>query len=304
MAITTVRDSDCCSCGDSSPSKFLLVAFLVFVLAGGDLARSDSLLLSSALLSPSRHGGAGIVVVVSSSWWSDPCSSASYSASFSNESPPSVCCWKRYWRLMPSPHCGVTGSRPLPLLDNSWNPPGILCYVSISSTVSCFTSNCRPVIIEGISSSHSLAIQGSTLSQLTNGRFNSLLKVLLWSNYSALMLGSVFQKWCCTAASGSKSISSGWYAITSLSVYTYGSMLHRSFSCWSYEVFTIGGVYTRMWCKRLSSIDLEILNWKMIGGSSAASSSVAEVIFLSLRSVFSISWLISSGRMADLQDLL
>ena len=148
----------------------------------------------------------------------------------------------------------------MPLLDNSGNPPGILCYVSISSTVSCFTCKCRPVIIECISSSHSLAIQGSTFSQLTNGRFNSLRKVLLRSNSSALMLGSVFQKWWCTAASGSKSISSGWYAITRLSVCTYGSMLHSSFSCWSSEVFTIGGVYTRMWCKRLSSIGLELLN--------------------------------------------
>ena len=44
-------------------------------------------------------------------------------------------------------------------------------------------------------------------------------------------------------------------------------------------------------------------SWNLRRGSSAASSSVGGAIFLSLRDVFSISCLISSGSIADLRDL-
>lgn len=57
-----------------------------------------------------------------------------------------------------------------------------------------------------------------------------------------------------------------------------------------------------MWCQTLPSFGLVILNWKIRGGSSAASSSVGDVIFLSLCSVFSTHCWIPSGSMADLSD--
>ena len=65
--MTAVSDSHSCSSGDFSRSKFLVVAFLGLVVGGGDLGRSDSLLLSSELRSPGGPGGAGVVLVVSSS---------------------------------------------------------------------------------------------------------------------------------------------------------------------------------------------------------------------------------------------
>ena len=67
VPITPVSDSHSCSSGDFSRSKFLVVAFLGLVVGGGDLGLSDSLLLSSELLSPGGPGGAGVVLVVSSS---------------------------------------------------------------------------------------------------------------------------------------------------------------------------------------------------------------------------------------------
>ena len=67
VAITPVTDSHSCSSGDFSSSKFLIVAFLGFVVGGGDLVRSDSLLLSSELLSLGGPVGAGVVLVVSCS---------------------------------------------------------------------------------------------------------------------------------------------------------------------------------------------------------------------------------------------
>ena len=94
-AITAVSDSHSFPSGDLSPSKFLLVAFLAVVLVGANLGRSDSLLLSAVLLSPLGPVGARVVLVLSSLCRSDPFSSASYSASFSTESPPSISCSKR-----------------------------------------------------------------------------------------------------------------------------------------------------------------------------------------------------------------
>ena len=68
VAITAVSDSHSCASGDFLPSKFLLVACLGLVAGGGVLDGSDSLLLTSELLSLGGPAGSGVVLVLSSSW--------------------------------------------------------------------------------------------------------------------------------------------------------------------------------------------------------------------------------------------
>ena len=63
-----MSDSHPHSSTDFSRSKFLLVAFLVLVLEGGDLDPFDLLLLSSELRSPGGPVDAGVVAVVPFSW--------------------------------------------------------------------------------------------------------------------------------------------------------------------------------------------------------------------------------------------
>ena len=62
-----MRDSYSYSSGDFSSSKLLLVVLCGLVVGCCDLGRSDSLFLSSELLSPDGAGGAGVVLVFSSS---------------------------------------------------------------------------------------------------------------------------------------------------------------------------------------------------------------------------------------------
>ena len=62
-----MRDSHPASYANFSPSKVLLVGLLGMVLGGASLGRSDSLLLSSDLLSPGGPAGDGVVLVVSCS---------------------------------------------------------------------------------------------------------------------------------------------------------------------------------------------------------------------------------------------
>ena len=158
VAITALRDSHSCSSGLFSGSKFSLVGFLVLVVRGVDLGLYYWLLLSSELESPVGPKGVSIVLIVSSSWGSNPYSSASYSASFATELPPSVCCWKHCWCLLSSPRCSVTGSRPLSLLSDSWNLHRIPYSSSISSVVSGPTFMWRVLVKEAISSSLCLVI--------------------------------------------------------------------------------------------------------------------------------------------------
>ena len=65
--INVRSDSHVCSSEDFPCSKLCLVDFLGLVVAGGDLARSDSLIACSELLSPDRPERAAVVLVVSSS---------------------------------------------------------------------------------------------------------------------------------------------------------------------------------------------------------------------------------------------
>ena len=192
MTITAVRDSHSSSAVDFSPCMSLLIAFLALVIVGGHLGRSDSLMLPTELLCPGGPGRSAVGFVVSSLWWSDHSTSVLLSPCFATYSPPSVCCWKRCWRLLSSPHYGLTGSRPLPLLDDSWNPPSIPWSCLISSSVTRHTYKWQPVIMRALSLSHSLVIQGGSFSRLTKAWFYCFLKVLLRSNSTALKLSVVF----------------------------------------------------------------------------------------------------------------
>ena len=125
---------------DSSRWKILLVAFRCMSVGGRDLGQSDSLSLSSTLLTPGGPIGAVVVLVVSSSCWMDSYSCASYSASFSTAAPATFCCRKRCWRSLRSLYCSITASYPVPSLHDYLNSHCITCSVSISSLVSGTTS--------------------------------------------------------------------------------------------------------------------------------------------------------------------